>query len=98
MKEQITPAGQYKAELEDIEDYNNPIVEIGVGNVDYLISEIFLQTEILGLPERQLGAYKKIVRRQFWSWFNGNLPNPHNLADPSSQARQYHGIEDRKQN
>lgn len=77
----------------DIKDYNNPTVEISVGNVDYLISEIFLQTELLGLPERQLGAFKKIVRRQFWDWFNAGLPNPHGLADPSHQARVYHGIE-----
>lgn len=78
---------------EQIEDFNNPIAKVSVNNLDYLIGEIFLQTELLGLPERQHQAYKKIVRAKFWEWYNGHLPNRTGLADPSYQARQYHGIE-----
>jgi len=77
----------------EIADYNNPIAGIAVGSVDHLIGEVFLQTELLGLPERQLSAYKKLIRRKFWDWFNSNLPNPTGLADVSHQARLSQGIE-----
>ena len=77
----------------EIEDYDNPVAGITVGSVDTLIGRIFLHTELLGLPERQLNAYKKVVRDNFWEWYNNNLPNPTGLADVSHQARVAQGIE-----
>jgi len=77
----------------EIADYDNPVAGITVANVDNLIGKLFIQTELLNLPERQYNAYKKIVRELFWEWFNSNLPNPTGLADVSHQARVSQGIE-----
>lgn len=77
----------------DIADYDNPIAGITVNDVDVLIGDVFMQTELLGLPERQLSAYKKVVRQTFWNWYNTNLPNPTGLSDVSRQARVANGIE-----
>lgn len=77
----------------DISDYDNPVAGIGVLDVDHLIGQVFMQTELLGLPERQHNAYKKVIRKMFWDWYNTNLPNPTGLSDVSHQARVYHQIE-----
>lgn len=78
---------------EDIEDYNNPHANISVGQMDYLVGQIFTHTELLGLTDRQLSAYKATLRKMVWDWYNQALPNPSGLSDVSYQARIHHGIE-----
>lgn len=78
---------------DNIADYDNPKIGVTVSSFDYLIGKLFNHTELLGLPERQLSAYKGSVRDMFWDWFNDQLPNPHALADPSRQGRIAQGIE-----
>lgn len=77
----------------DIKDYDNPVIGIGVLEFDYLIGKLFNHAELLGLPERQLAAYRSSVRDMFWEWFNTWLPNPKGLADVSYQARVAQGVE-----
>lgn len=79
--------------LEDIEDYDHPIAKVTVESLDYFIGTVFTHTELLGLPDRQLKAYKSILRDMFWKWYNNHLPNPHGYSDVSHQARVRAGIE-----
>ncbi len=72
---------------EDIADYDSPIANVTVESLDYFIGQLFTHTELLGLPERQLAAYRSTVREMFWKWYNNHLPNPHGYSDPSHQAR-----------
>lgn len=76
-----------------IRDYDNPQAQVGVLQMDYLIGQVFTHSELLGLTDRQLSAYKKTLRDMFWDWYNSQLPNPSGLADISHQARLHHGIE-----
>jgi len=83
----------HKSSTGDITDYGHPIANVNVESLDYFIGQLFQQTELLGLPERQGGAFKSIVRDMFWKWYNNHLPNPTGLADPSHQARVRAGID-----
>lgn len=86
--------GQFPVEPpEDIEDYDHPQAKVNVEYMDYLIGKVFTHTELLGLTDRQLSAYKSTLRQMFWGWYNQALPNPHGLADVSLQARRRAGIE-----
>lgn len=88
--EDSTLAGQHP---KDIADYDHPIANVTVESLDYFIGQVFTHTELLGLPERQLNAYKSVLRDMFWKWYNNHLPNPHGLSDPSHQARVRAGID-----
>lgn len=77
----------------EIRDYDNPVAEVVVQDVDYLIGQLIRHSELLGLTERQLGAHKSVLRELVWGWYNSVLPNPSGLADVSKQGRQAQGIE-----
>jgi len=68
-------------------------ITINVAQFDYLIGKLFTHTELLGLPERQLGAFKSTSRDMFWEWYNACMDNETGLADPSYQWRVEAGIE-----
>lgn len=68
-------------------------ITIYVDNFDYLIGKLFTHTELLGLPERQLSAFKSTTREMFWDWYNAYMINEHGFADPSRQHRIEAGIE-----
>jgi len=93
MKDSSTPTISIPIEPEDIPDYDHPKIEICVEHFDRLIGQVFKHSELLGLTDRQLTAYKSILRQMFWDWYNSFLPNPHGLADPSKQGRVAAGIE-----
>lgn len=71
----------------------NSYVEVDVAYFDYLLGKLFSHTELLGLSDRQLTAYKSTVRQMFWDWYNRLFDNPTGLADPSKQLRIDAGIE-----
>jgi len=73
--------------LEEIQDYDNPLIGVNVPSFDDLLSKLFINFELLGLPDRQAQALKSSVRRMGWEWFDHHLPNPRGLASPSLQAR-----------
>lgn len=79
--------------VDDMEDYDHPIANVTVESLDYFIGQVFTHTELLGLPERQLKAFRSTLRDMFWKWYNNHLPNPSGLADPSHQARVRAGID-----
>lgn len=79
--------------LDDIQDYDNPLIGVNVQSFDYLLGKLFTHFELLGLSERQALALRSSVRQMAWEWFNTHLPNPSGLADPSLQARRTAGIE-----
>lgn len=95
MKEttQIRPTTPTTVVEDNIKDYDNPIAEVTVTDLDYLIGRVFTHTELLGLPDRQLSAYKGVTRKLFWDWYNSHFTNPSGLADVSRQARIAQGIE-----
>lgn len=74
-------------------DYDNPIIKIGVKDLDFLIGRVFEHCELVGMTDRQLSAFKSSLRDIFWDWFNQYIDNPAGLADPSKQARIVTGIE-----
>lgn len=74
-------------------DYQHAKITIGVENFDYLIGLIFTHVELLGLPDRQLSAYKSSLRKLGWEWYNRFVDNPHGFSDPSHQARVSAGVE-----
>jgi len=71
----------------------NGLITVNVANFDYLIGKLFTHTELLGLPERQLSAYKSTTREMFWDWYNTFMENEYGYADPSHQWRVEAGIE-----
>lgn len=73
--------------LEDIRDYDNPLIGVNVYSFDALLGKLFTTFELLGLPERQGSALKGSVRKMAWEWYDKHLPNPSGLASPSLQAR-----------
>lgn len=73
--------------------YEKAKITIGVENFDWLIGQVFTHVELLGLPDRQLTAYKSSLRKMCWEWYNQFVNNPQGLADPSHQARISAGIE-----
>lgn len=73
--------------LEEIQDYDNPLIGVNVFSFDDLLAKLFINFELLGLPDRQAQALKSSVRRMGWEWFDRHLPNPRGLASPSLQAR-----------
>lgn len=78
-------------------NFGNPIIKIGVKDVDHLIGQVFEHCELVGMTERQLKAYKASLRDIFWDWFNLYMQTQgidiSGLADPSRQARIAQGIE-----
>ena len=68
-------------------------IKIYVDDFDYLIGKLFTHTELLGLPERQLSAFKSTTREMFWDWYNAYMENSMGFADPSHQHRVEAGIE-----
>lgn len=68
-------------------------IKTDVMSFDYLIGKVFTHSELLGLTDRQLTAYKSTLRQMFWDWYNRHMDNPHGFADPSRQARVEAGIE-----
>jgi hypothetical protein len=77
----------------DIADYRNPTIGANVDSFDELLGKLFVNFELLGLPERQAKALTGSVRRMGWEWFDRHLPNPSGLASPSLQARRERGID-----
>ena len=71
----------------------NGRITVNVANFDYLIGKLFTHTELLGLPERQLSAFKSTTRDMFWEWYNAFMENETGLSDPSHQWRVEAGIE-----
>lgn len=76
----------------DIRDYNNPLIGVNVASFDDLLKKLFVNFELLGLPERQAKALTASVRRMGWEWYDHHLPNPNGLASPTYQARRAMGI------
>lgn len=78
-------------------DFDNPIIKIGVQDVDHLIGKVFEHCELVGMTDRQLSAYKSSLRDIFWDWFNMYMQtqgiDQSGLADPSKQARIAQSIE-----
>ncbi len=68
-------------------------IETTVQQFDWLIGKVFNHTELLGLPDRQLKAYRSSLRTMFWDWYNSHMENLSGLSDPSYQARVEAGIE-----
>ena len=79
--------------LEDIRNYDDPRIGVNVYSFDELLGKLFVNFELLGLPERQAKALTGSVRRMAWEWYDKHLPNPQGLASPSMQARRAAGIE-----
>lgn len=79
--------------LEDIRDYDNPLILVNVQSYDFLLGKLFTHFELLGLPDRQAKALRSSVRTMAWEWFDHHLPNPSGLASPSMQGRRAAGIE-----
>lgn len=77
----------------DIRDYNNPLIGVNVESFDELLGKLFVNFELLGLPERQAKALTSSVRRMGWEWFDKHLPNPNGYSSPSLQARRERGID-----
>lgn len=73
--------------LDEIQDYDNPMIGVNVHSFDGFLGELFMQFELLGLPDRQAKALRSSVRRMAWKWYDRHLPNPNGLASPSLQAR-----------
>lgn len=68
-------------------------IKTDVLSFDNLIGSVFTHSELLGLTDRQLTAYKSTLRQMFWDWYNKHLDNPNGFSDPSRQARVEAGIE-----
>jgi hypothetical protein len=68
-------------------------ITVNVANFDYLIGKLFTHVELLGLPDRQLSAFKSTTRDMFWDWYNAFMENEMGYADPSHQWRVDAGIE-----
>jgi len=79
--------------LDDIQDYDNPLIAVNVDSFDYFLGKLFTTFELLGLPDRQGKALKGSVRKMAWEWYDKHLPNPHGLAYPSLQARRARQID-----
>lgn len=93
MKERATIHTTVDTWLDNIQDYDNPLIGVNVESFDELLGKLFTNFELLGLPERQGKALTGSVRRMAWEWFDRHLPNPSGLASPSMQARRSRGIE-----
>jgi hypothetical protein len=79
-------------ETRDESEYDSSI-KVDVLEFDVLIGETFALSELLGLSDRQITAYKATLRRNFWDWYNTKMENSMGFADPSRQARIDKGIE-----
>ena len=71
----------------------NADIKIDVQGLDFLIGKVFLHTELLGLTDRQLTAYRATLRQMCWDWYNSHMENAMGYADPSKQARVEAGID-----
>jgi hypothetical protein len=69
------------------------VIRTNVKSFDHLIGEVFTHVELLGLPDRQIAAYKKSLRSIFWGWYNSHIDNEFGMVDPSRAARVDAGIE-----
>lgn len=79
--------------LDEIRDYNNPLIGVNVFSFDEFLGKLFTTFELLGLPDRQGKALKGSVRKMAWDWYDKHLPNPQGYASPSLQARRAAQIE-----